>query len=164
MWQRISWKFHENFTLEKALIANFPRLQYIFKFIRIYVRIHSVNYTVISYSIYTWHGYADAGRCNVCGIELPFAYSLSLIMPDRKKCTACSETNWRDEFSCRFSDYIHVDKSVFFPPLIGIISISLCVVKNSCNEMRSTGLILFEYCKLDVFFFLIDKNKSCEVC
>lgn len=39
--------------------------------------LRSVNYTVTSY---IWLSYADAGRCNVCGIKLPFVYSLNLIM------------------------------------------------------------------------------------
>jgi len=71
---------------------------------------HSVNYIVISY---TTHSYADVGRCNVCGIELPFVYSLSLIISGGEKMCIRWATDRRGQFSCRFTEFVPANQHFF---------------------------------------------------
>jgi len=62
---RVTWKFYYSGSCEFLSFAEHFKL-------RVYTRICIRWITVISY---TWH--ADAGGCNVCGIELSFGYSFN---------------------------------------------------------------------------------------
>jgi len=107
----------ENFISARSFHREFPSFVVHFKvcvyaYVNVFARVHahSVNYIVISC---TRHSYADAGRCNVCGIELPFAYSLSLIIPGRKN--VHSDNVYIDGANFLvISNYIWVSESSFF--------------------------------------------------